>query len=153
VREGYDEIQHMNMLFPQFPGRHAGDAHADAVHRRSAGTVRSGSRIHSVRAFLQAAQRPTRTVIDATVATFGAMYGPAGQHGCGAQRSRRACRRKCGADSLLGRLAQSDSGADALSRGTYAKMLAFVKKLYRLGIPIVAGTDTWPAACTASSSC
>ena len=44
-------------------------------------------------------------------------------------------------------------GKDQLYRASFAAMMAMVKALHDAGIPIVAGTDAWPASrCIASSS-
>src|SRR6267378_1486045 len=140
VREGYDEIQHMNMLFLNF----LGDTLETRTPMRFIAVGRYGPDLDlesdSVRAFLQLI-KDHKTVIDATVATFEAMYtARPGSMDAGAQRIAARMPAQVRRGFLLGGLAQSDSERTRY-RAAYAKMLAFVKKLYDFAIPIVAGTD------------
>ena len=140
VREGYDEIQHMNMLFLNF----LGDTLETRTPMRFIAVGRYGPDLDlasdSVRVFLQLL-KDHKTVIDATVATFEAMYtARPGSMDAGAQRIEARMPAQVRRGFLLGGLAQSDSERTRY-RAAYAKMLAFVRKLYDFGIPIVAGTD------------
>jgi len=140
VREGYDEIQHMNMLFLNF----LGDTLETRTPMRFIAVGRYGPDLDlasdSVRVFLQLL-KDHKTVIDATVATFEAMYtARPGSMDVGAQRIEARMPAQVRRGFLLGGLAQSDSERTRY-RAAYAKMLAFVRKLYDFGIPIVAGTD------------
>src|SRR6267378_3273694 len=140
VREGYDEIQHMNMLFLNF----LGDTLETRTPMRFIAVGRYGPDLDlesdSVRAFLRLLKEH-KTVIDPTLATFEAMFTVLpGTMDEGSKRIESRVPAQVRRGFLTGGLAQNDSERTRY-RAAYAKMLAFVRKLYDFGIPIVAGTD------------
>jgi imidazolonepropionase-like amidohydrolase len=143
VRDGADEIQHMNFIFLNFmpdvketrtparfiePGKRGGDLDLNS---------------QQVNDFI-ALLKQRHTVIDPTMATWEDTYiDRPGQPGrieaplfdrlpVQVQRSSRT------ADQALD---ASDPATDKEYRATYANMVRMVKKLYDSGIQIVAGTD------------
>ncbi len=146
VRDGYDEIQHINMLFLNF----LGDTLETRTPMRFIAVGRYGPDLDlasdSVRAFLQLL-KDHKTVIDPTLATFEGMFtvGP-GTLDAGAERIAARMPAQVRRGFLSGGLAQSDSEQTRYRRA-YVKMLAFVKALYDNGIPIVAGTDCMAGFC------
>ncbi|HEY3221049.1 MAG TPA: amidohydrolase family protein [Gemmatimonadales bacterium] len=146
VRDGYDEIQHINMLFLNFEG----DSIDTRTPSRFSAPGRYGADLDlnsdSVRAFLQLL-KDHHTVIDATLATFEGMYtvrpGTMDEGGARiANRMPAEVRR----GFLSGGIAQNDA-EQVRYRASWAKMLAFVKTLDDNGIPIVAGTDCMAGFC------
>lgn len=146
VQSGYDEIQHINMLFLNFEG----DSIDTRTPSRFSAPGRYGADLDlgsdSVRAFLRLL-KDRHTVIDATLATFEGMYTvrPGTMDDGGARIANRMpadVRR----GFLSGGIAKSDA-EQTRYRASWAKMLAFVKALDDTGIPIVAGTDCMPGFC------
>jgi hypothetical protein len=146
VRAGYDEIQHINMLFLNFEG----DSIDTRTPSRFSAPGRYGADLDlgsdSVRAFLRLL-KDHHTVIDLTLATFEGMYtvrpGTMDEGGLRiASRMPVEVRR----GFLAGGIAQSDS-EQTRYRASWAKMLAFAKALDDNGIPIVAGTDCMAGFC------
>lgn len=146
VRSGYDEIQHINMLFLNFEG----DSIDTRTPSRFSAPGRFGADLDltadSVRAFLQLL-KDHHTVIDLTLAAFEGMYtvrpGTMDEGGLRiANRMPAEVRR----GFLAGGIAKSDS-EQTRYRASWAKMLAFAKALDDNGIPIVAGTDCMAGLC------
>src|SRR5437867_2706332 len=146
VQDGYDEIQHINMLFLNFEG----DSIDTRTPSRFSAPGRYGADLDlasdSVRAFLQLL-KDHKTVIDLTLATFEGMYtvrpGTMDEGGLRiANRMPAEVRR----GFLAGGIAQSDS-EQTRYRASWAKMLAFAKVLDDNGIQIVAGTDCMAGFC------
>ncbi|HWC75052.1 MAG TPA: amidohydrolase family protein [Gemmatimonadales bacterium] len=146
VLAGYDEIQHINMLFLNFEG--------DSIDTRGPSRFSAPGRYgadldlgaDSVRAFLQLL-KDHHTVIDLTLATFEGMYTVRpGTMDEGGKRIANRMPAQVRRDLLSGGIAQSDSQLTRY-RASWAKMLAFAKALYDNGIPIVAGTDCMAGFC------
>lgn len=140
VREGYDEIQHVNMLLLNFwpdvkdtntPSRFT------VVAQRAADLDLSSP---AVRSFIDLLLEH-HTVVDPTVTVFEDMFtarrgtvSPA--YAAVADRLPPQVRR----GFLVGGIRVPD-GMDQRYRDSYAKALQLVKLLYDAGVPIVAGTD------------
>ena len=146
VQAGYDEIQHINMLFLNFEG----DSIDTRTPSRFSAPGRYGADLDltsdSVRAFLQLL-KDHHTVLDLTLATFEGMYtvrpGTMDEGGLRiANRMPAEVRR----GFLAGGIAQNDS-QQTRYRASWAKMLAFAKMLDDNGIQIVAGTDCMAGFC------
>ena len=146
VRSGYDEIQHINMLFLNFEG----DSIDTRTPSRFSAPGRYGADLDltsdSVRAFLQLL-KDHHTVLDLTLATFEGMYtvrpGTMDEGGLRiANRMPVEVRRGL----LAGGIARSDS-EQTRYRASWAKMLAFAKAVDDNGIQIVAGTDCMAGLC------
>ncbi len=146
VREGYNEIQHINMLFLNF----LGDTLETRNPTRFSAPGRYGADLDlgsdSVRAFLRLLKE-RNTVIDITLATFEGMYTvrPGTMDEGGARIAHRMpveVRRGL----LAGGIAK-DNAEQTRYRASWAKMLAFAKALDDNGIQIVAGTDCMAGFC------
>jgi hypothetical protein len=146
VLSGYDEIQHINMLFLNFLG--------DSIDTRTPGRFSAPGRYgadldlgsDSVRAFLQLLLQH-RTVIDLTLATFEGMYTVRpGTLDAGGRRIASRMPVEVRRGLLSGGIAQSDTEL-VRYRASWARMLAFARALYDHGIPIVAGTDCLAGFC------
>lgn len=143
VRDGADEIQHMNFIFLNFmpdvketrtparftePGKRGGDLDLNS------------QRVNDFIAFLQ--QR--HTVIDPTMAIWEATYlDRPGQPSRtdAAIFDRLPVQVQRDSRTAAEALDASDPAADKQYRAAYANMVRMVKKLYDSGIQIVAGTD------------
>jgi hypothetical protein len=146
VQAGYDEIQHINMLFLNFEG----DSIDTRTPSRFSAPGRFGADLDlgsdSVRAFLRLLQEH-HTVIDLTLATFEGMYTV--RPGTMDEGGRRIAGRmpvEVRRGLLSGGIAQNDS-QQTRYRASWARMLAFAKVLDDNGIPIVAGTDCMAGFC------
>ena len=146
VQSGYDEIQHINMLFLNFEG--------DSIDTRTPSRFSAPGRYglgldlgsDSVRAFLQLL-KDHKTVIDLTLATFEGMYTVRpGTMDEGGMRIAPRMPTEVRRGFLAGGIAQSES-EQTRYRASWAKMLAFAKALDDNGIPIVAGTDCMAGFC------
>ena len=141
VRDGYDELQHINQLMLNFV------SDPDTDSRSLARFILVGERARdldldskAVRDFI-ALLAERHTVIDATLATFEAMYNqgqgemdpamaPIADHvPFATQRSWRSNSMDVSAAKL------------AIYRESYQRMLEFVGRLHAAGVPMVAGTD------------
>ncbi len=141
VRDGYDELQHINQLMLNFVSE------PDTDSRTLARFILVGEKTHAldldspaVRDFI-ALLAERRTVIDATLATFEGMYtqlqgeiNPA--YAAVAGHVPVATRRDWSSNSMA-------VGPDNIGRyrASYAKMIRFVGMLHAAGVPLVAGTD------------
>jgi len=146
VRDGYDEIQHINMLFLNF----AGDSIDTRTPARFSAPGRYGADLDlasdSVRAFLRLLKE-RRTVIDLTLAAFEGMFTVRpGTMDEGGQRIADRMPAQVRRGFLSGGIAQNDAELTRY-RASWARMLAFAKALDDHGIPIVAGTDCMPGFC------
>jgi imidazolonepropionase-like amidohydrolase len=141
IRDGYDEIQHINFLMLQFM--------PDVKETRNpARFIEPGKRTASLdfnsdetKAFTNLMLQH-HTVIDPTLAVFEEMYtARKGEvsplFAAVADRMPPQIRR-----SLLGGgLPIPDAATDATYRASFKKMLDFVGRAYRAGVTVVAGTD------------
>ncbi len=146
VRQGYDEIQHINMLFLNF----LGDTLETRNPTRFSAPGRYGADLDlgsdSVRAFLQLL-KDHKTVIDLTLATFEGMYTVrAGTMDEGGLRIAHRMPVEVRRGFLAGGIAKDDA-EQTRYRASWAKMLAFAKTLDDNGIQIVAGTDCMAGFC------
>jgi imidazolonepropionase-like amidohydrolase len=141
VRDGYDEIQHVNMLFLNFWADTVKDtrtpARFTAVAEQAAELDLDSPR---VRAFLKLLKEHS-TVVDPTVAIFEGMFTDrAGQLAAGfapiAERLPASIRR-----GLLAGGLPVPEGKDQRYRDSFRALLRMVKRLDDEGITIVAGTD------------
>ena len=141
VREGYDELQHINQLMLNFVSE------PDTDSRTLARFILVGEKTHAldlesraVRDFI-ALLAERRTVIDATLATFEGMYtqlqgetNPA--YAAAADHMPVATQREWRSNSM------AVSGENiGRYRASYAKMIRFIGLLHEAGVPLVAGTD------------
>ena len=141
VRDGYDELQHINQLMLNFV------SDPDTDSRTLARFILVGERTQAldldskpVRDFI-ALLAERQTVIDATLATFEGMYtqgqgetdpamAPIADHvPIATQRSWRSNSMEVSGEKL------------ATYRASYARMIEFVGRLHAAGVPLVAGTD------------
>ncbi|MGH7530718.1 MAG: amidohydrolase family protein, partial [Gemmatimonadales bacterium] len=146
VRAGYDEIQHVNMLFLNF----LGDTIDSRTPERFTAVGRYGPDLDlasdSVRAFIRLLEQ-RGTVVDPTLATFEGMFTALpGVMDRGAAKIAPRLPAQIRRGFLTGGLATDDAQA-ARYDAAFAKMLAFVKALYDAGVPIVAGTDCLAGMC------
>ncbi len=141
VRAGFDEIQHLNMLFLNFLAAEAPDTRTPvrftAVAERAGGLDLRSPR---VRAFL-ALLKERHVVVDPTVAIFESMFtarpgAPDPSLAAVADRLPAQVRR-----GLLGGGLPVPPGRDATYRRSFRAMLRLVRELHRQGIRLVAGTD------------
>ncbi|HSW03099.1 amidohydrolase family protein [Aquabacterium sp.] len=141
VRDGYDELNHINQLMLNFFVKPQDDTRTllrfTLVGDESAKVDLDGPRVKAFLALL----RKKGTVVDPTLDTFEAMF---------TQRSGQAnpslsmvaehlpvsVRR-----SILANSMDVNDGNAARYRQSYAAMLAFVGRMHRAGIPLLAGTD------------
>ena len=141
VREGYDELQHINQLMLNFV------SDPDTDSRTLARFILVGERAwaldldsKAVRDFI-ALLAERQTVIDATLATFEGMYtqgqgemdpgmAPIADHlPFATQRGLRSNSMEVSGEKLK------------TYRASYARMIEFVGRLHAAGVPMVAGTD------------
>ncbi|HET7108663.1 MAG TPA: amidohydrolase family protein [Candidatus Acidoferrum sp.] len=143
VRDGADEIQHMNFIFLNFmpdvketrtparftePGKRGGDLDLNSPQ------------VNDFLAFL----KQHHTVIDPTMAIWESTYGDRpGQIARidAAIFNRLPVQVQRGSRAAGGALPAPDSATDKAYRAAYANMLRMLKKLYDNKIQIVAGTD------------
>ena len=141
VREGSDEIQHINFLFLNFLFDTVKDTRTPA---RFTAVAEHGVEIdpsqERVKAFL-ALLAEHRTVVDPTLVAFETMF--VGRKGV-VSPAYAAIADRMPAQVRRGFLSGSlpiPAGKEALYRESYRSMLRMVKALFDRGIPIVAGTD------------
>jgi hypothetical protein len=143
VRDGADEIQHMNFIFLNFmpdvketrtparfiePGKRAGSLDLDSQP------------VNDFIAFL----KQHHTVVDPTMGAWENTYlDRPGQMGRidAAIFDRLPVQAQRGSKSGGGALAADDAATDKLYRACYANMVRMLKKLYDSGVQVVAGTD------------
>jgi Amidohydrolase family len=143
VEQGFDEIQHINQVLLNFLVTPETDTRTLERFKLPAEKV-AGLDFDSpaVRSFI-ALLRERKTVIDPTLATFdffkqrdGEMSAP---YAAVADHLPPDVRRYLS----VGGMKIPDDAAAQRNRRSYQKMVEFVGRLYRAGVPIVAGTDAW----------
>jgi len=144
VDQGFDEIQHINQVLLNFLVTPETDTRTLERFRLPADKV-DGMDFDAkpVQDFI-AMLAKKQTVIDATLATFDFMrqqdgelavvYAPVADHMPPDVRR----------GFYVGTMAIPDAATDARYKRSYAKMVDFVGRMYRAGIPLVAGTDALP---------
>ena len=144
VDQGFDEIQHINQVLLNFLVTPETDTRTLERFRLPAEKV-DGLDFESkpVQDFI-AMLAKKQTVIDSTLATFdfmrqqdgelAAVYAPVADHMPPDVRR----------GFFVGTMAIPDAATDARYKRSYAKMVDFVGRMYRAGIPLVAGTDAIP---------
>src|SRR5215472_6220427 len=143
VRDGADEIQHMNFIFLNFmPDVKETRTPARFIEpgKRAAAIDLNSPQVNGFIALL----KTRHTVIDPTMAVWEATYvdrpgKPAIMDGFFFDRLPVQAQR--GSKTAGGALNASDPEVDKLYRASYANMVRMVKKLYDSGVQIVAGTD------------
>jgi imidazolonepropionase-like amidohydrolase len=142
VKDGADEIQHMNFLFLNFMPE-VKDTRTPArfteVASKAAGIDLNSAQ---VRGFIQLLKEH-KTVIDPTLNVFEGMFTDrpgemSASYAAAADRLPPQVRR----GFLYGGL-QVPSGMDKTYRDSFQQMLKMTKLLYDAGVPIVAGTDSY----------
>ena len=144
VEQGFDEIQHINQVMLNFLVTPETDTRTLERFRLPAEKV-DGLDFNSkpVKDFLALlAKGPT--VIDPTLATFDFMQQTDGElaaaYAAVADHMPPDVRR----GFFVGSMAIPDAATDARYKRSYAKMVDFVGRMYRAGVPLVAGTDQLP---------
>jgi imidazolonepropionase-like amidohydrolase len=143
IRDGADEIQHMNFVFLNFmPDVKETRTPARFIEpgKRAAGLDLNSPQVNDFIGFL----KTHHTVIDPTMAIWEDTYldrpgQPAIMDGYFFDRLPIQVQR--GSKTAGGALSASDPATDKLYRASYANMVRMVKKLYDSGVQIVAGTD------------
>jgi imidazolonepropionase-like amidohydrolase len=143
VRDGADEIQHMNFVFLNFmPDVTETRTPARFIEpgKRAAGLDLNSPQVNQFIALL----KQHHTVIDPTMTIWEATYtdrpGNISEEDA-AMFSRLPLQVQRGAKSAGEALPTPDAATDKLYRASYANMVNMLKKLYDSGIAIVAGTD------------
>ena len=143
VRAGYDEIQHANMLFLNF----FHDVQDTRTPLRFTAVAERGATLDLASPEVQSFVRLLKekgTVVDPTVSIFESLFTDrpgvvSSGFAAVADRLPPQVRRSL----FTGGLPVPD-GMDRRYRDSYDRMLQFVRVLYDAGIPIVAGTDSFP---------
>ncbi len=145
VEQGFDEIQHINQVLLNFFVTPTTDTRTlERFYLPAQQTADLDFDSQPVQDFI-ALLRDKHTVIDPTIATFdflkqrdgelSTVYAPVAAHlPIDVQRGLRS-----------GGFDIPDAATARLYEKSYAKMVEFVGRLYRAGVPIVAGTDAMPA--------
>jgi imidazolonepropionase-like amidohydrolase len=143
VRDGADEIQHMNFVFLNFmPDVTETRTPARFIEpgKRAAGIDLNSAQVNDFIALL----KQHHTVIDPTMTIWEATYvdrpGNVSEEDA-YMFDRLPLQVQRGAKSASEALPTPDSATDQLYRASYANFVRMVKKLYDSGITIVAGTD------------
>jgi hypothetical protein len=144
VEQGYDEVQHINQVLLNFLVTPETETRTIERFRLPADKV-AGLDFDSklVQDFI-AMLASRQTVIDATLATFDFMQQRDGElaaaYAAVADHMPPDVRR----GFFVGTMDIPDAATDARYKRSYAKMVEFVGRLYRAGVPLVAGTDAIP---------
>ena len=144
VRDGYDEIQHINQVMLNFLVKNDDDTRTLLRFSLPGDKAREvdldGAAAQSFLRLL----RDRKTVVDATLSVFEPVYlqqdgqaNPA--YGMIANHLPVVVQR-----SLLSAQSEINDENAARYRESFAKMLAFVGRMYAAGVPLVAGTDDFP---------
>jgi len=143
VRDGADEIQHMNFVFLNFMPdvkETRTPARFTEPGKRAAGIDLNSAQVNDFIALL----KKHHTVIDPTMAIWEATYvdrpGNVSEEDA-YMFDRLPLQVQRGAKMAGGALPTPDAATDQLYRESYANFVRMVKKLYDNGITIVAGTD------------
>jgi hypothetical protein len=144
VEQGFDEIQHINQVLLNFLVTPETDTRTLARFTLPAEKVADlDLDSKPVQDFI-ALLRDHHTVIDPTVSVFAFTQQRDGEvsaaYGAVAEHLPPDVRRQV---SFSG-MDIPDEATALRYRRSYAKMVEFVGRLYRAGVPIVAGTDAWP---------
>ena len=141
VAQGFDEIQHINQVLLNFLV--APDTDTRTIERFILPAQRVADLdfdAPAVQAFIALLQR-RQTVIDPTMATFGFIQQRDGEisapYAAVADHLPPDVRRGL----FVGGLAMPDEATAVRYKRSYAKMVEFIGRLYRAGVPLVAGTD------------
>lgn len=141
VRDGADEIQHMNFVFLNFMPdvkETRTPARFTEPGKRAAGVNLDSEQVNQFIALL----KEHHTVVDPTMATWESMYTArqgVTDPGEVAMFDRLPLQVQRG--TRQGGLPVTDAATDKLYRDSYANFVRMVKKLYDNGITVVAGTD------------
>ncbi|HVO78541.1 MAG TPA: amidohydrolase family protein [Candidatus Bathyarchaeia archaeon] len=143
VRDGADEIQHMNFVFLNFwpeVTETRTPARFTEPGKRAAGLDLSSPQVNQFIALL----KQHHTVIDPTMTIWEATY--VDRPGNISEEDAYMFQRlplqvQRGAKMAAGALPTPDAATDQLYRASYANFVKMVKKLYDNGITVVAGTD------------
>jgi len=144
VEQGFDELQHINQVMLNFLVTPETDTRTLERFRLPAERV-EGLDFDSApfRDFI-ALLASRQTVVDPTLATFDFMQQKDGDmaaaYAAVADHLPPVVRRNL----FVGSMNIPDAATDARYKRSYAKMVDFVGRLYRAGVPIVAGTDATP---------
>jgi Amidohydrolase family len=143
VEQGFDEIQHINQVLLNFLVTPTTDTRTlerfTLPAEKLAALDLDAQPVKDFVAMLAA----RRTVIDPTLATFAFIQQRDGEIAppfvAVADHVPPNIRRYL----LVGGIGIPDDAAAERNRRSYAKMIDFVGRLYRAGVPLVAGTDSW----------
>ena len=144
VEQGFDEVQHINQVLLNFLVTPETDTRTLERFRLPADKL-AGLDFDSkpVRDFI-ATLASRQTVIDPTIATFDFMQQRDGElaaaYAAVADHMPPDVRR----NFSVGSMDIPDDATDARYKRSYAKMVDFVGRLFRAGVPLVAGTDQIP---------
>jgi hypothetical protein len=144
VEQGFDEIQHINQVMLNFLVTPETETRTIERFRLPADKV-AGLDFDSkpVQDFIAMLAR-RQTVIDPTLATFDFMRQrdgePSAPYAAIADHMPPDVRRSY----FVGSMDIPDAETDARYKRSYAKMVEFVGRMYRAGVPLVAGTDQIP---------
>jgi len=144
VEQGYDEVQHINQVLLNFLVTPETETRTIERFRLPADKV-AGLDFDSkpVQGFIAMLAR-RQTVIDPTLATFGFIQQRDGElaaaYAAVADHMPPDVRR----GFFVGTMDIPDAATEARYKRSYAKMVEFVGRLYRAGVPLVAGTDAIP---------
>jgi len=141
VRNGADEIQHINFVFLNFMGERAGDtrtpARLTAVAENAAALDLDSDRVAAFIALL----KEHKTVVDPTLGVFeGDFTDRPGQVAAGWEPVLTRLPAQVQRAARLGGL-PAPGEKDQLYKESFAALLKMTKRLYDSGIPLVAGTD------------
>ena len=144
VEQGFDEIQHINQVMLNFLVTPETDTRTIERFRLPADKVADlDFDAKPVQDFI-ALLANRQTVIDPTLATFNFMQQRDGElsvaYAAIADHMPPDVRR----GFYVGAMDIPDDATDARYKRSYAKMIDFVGRLYRAGVPLVAGTDAIP---------
>jgi imidazolonepropionase-like amidohydrolase len=143
IRDGADEIQHMNFIFLNFmPDVKETRTPARFIEpgKRAGGIDLNSQQVSDFIALL----KTHHTVIDPTMAIREATYVDRPGQPATMDRylfDRLPVQEQRGSKTAGGALNATDPEVDKLYRASYANMVRMVKKLYDSGVQIVAGTD------------
>lgn len=143
VEQGFDEVQHINQVMLNFLVTPSTDTRTLERFTLPADQV-AGLDFDSrpVQDFI-ALLRERQTVIDPTLATFDFMQRRDGDVAAPFAAVAEHMPPDVKRSFYTGGLKIPDDETARRYRRSYAKMVEFVGRLYRAGVPIVAGTDSW----------
>jgi hypothetical protein len=144
VEQGFDEIQHINQVLLNFLATAETDTRSlerfYLVAEKAADLDLDGKPVHDFIGLLAAKQ----IVVDPTLATFDFLRQRAGEmsqaYAAVADHMPPDVKRGL----LVGEMNIPDDATAARYTKSYAKLVDFVGRMYRAGVPLVAGTDATP---------